>query len=207
LKTPRWSKPALLAAATALCLASACGARTPLDDYDAGAPVDADIVDAPRDEGPAMDAPPDQYTACVPVSPSEGVCNTLLLSGPRVAVACAPGMPPAPSGGTVADGTYVMVSSNFYGTPCIQDQERIVWSVCGTSWATSEEITTGGTTTTRLFDGTVAFAGTSFTFSPTCAPPGVATTMFGYDATPTTLALYTYGYGAGTVRVDSFVLE
>jgi hypothetical protein len=141
------------------------------------------------------------------VTPNGEVCNALATPGPLVTVECAPGAPPVPTGGSVADGSYVMTASSFYGAPCVQDEERIVWDVCGASWATAEHLVMDGMATSKTLDGIVTFSGASVSFDPACAPPGVTTTVFGYDATPTTLTLYTYSYGPGTVRVDSFVQQ
>lgn len=110
-----------------------------------------------------------------------------------------------PSGGTVVDGSYDMVSSRFFG-PCTQDQERIVWNVCGNSWATAEEYTTSGATASKSVNGTVQYGQTEVDFAPLC-PYSDPAARFGYDATPTTLTLYIYGYGPGTVRIDSFARQ
>jgi len=42
-------------------------------------------------------------------------------------------------GGATEDGTYVLVSSTFYGSGSLPEADRITWLVCGTAWATAQE--------------------------------------------------------------------
>jgi hypothetical protein len=183
---------------------AACGARTGtlLDESSRGdaGPGDA-ALDAPVEDVESPEAAP----ACTPLAPSGGTCNDLTPSGPSVTVQCVSGTGPTPSGGTILDGTYEMVSSDFYGSPCSSDTERIVWNVCGDTWAT-DQVVSAGPPNLRI-DGTVTVGPTTLVLETTCSSPTEPSTKFGYDATPTSLTIYTYGYGAGTVRVDRFTRQ
>jgi len=208
-------KRVALLVATVASLATACGARTPLFDVeaaDAGQDVetlDANVPEVSAPETSLPEATPDEGPPCMPPTPTATACNDLTPSGLPVTVQCAAGTPPTPTGGTVTDGTYEMVSSTFYGSPCpVDDVERIVWDACGQNWATAEFVITAAVPMTRLYiNGTVTFEGGGVTLTPSCSTNGVNTTTFGYDATPTDLTLYVHGFQGGGVRVDEFVRQ
>jgi hypothetical protein len=206
-------RTALLATVSAIGLA-ACGARTPLSDEEA-ASVDAssDVVDAsvndvsPHDAAVDVRDVGDVAPLCTPVRMGN-VCNDLVASGPQVLVNCLRGPGgPTPSGGTIVDGRYRLVSSDFYGPCPAAETDRIVWNICAGVWATVQESTIGGRVTTQLINGHVAISGTTLAFQSTCATTGLPSATFDYDATPTTFTLYIHGFGPGTLRVDRFVRE
>lgn len=192
-------------------LAAACGARTPLfgdDTSDAGQDAIEPSETGTPDAG-APDAPPDVGPACMPAAITDAACNDLVPSGPPVTVQCETGAVPMPSGGTVVDGTYEMVSSRFFGPMCPSDDvEQIVWATCGSAWATAEVLMTSSVPTTFLYaDGVVTFSGTSVALAASCATTPSSSRTFGYDATPDSLTLYIYGYTGGGVRVDEFARQ
>jgi hypothetical protein len=150
------------------------------------------------------DAAYDAAQACVPAGPDARACNALVPTGTPVAVVCDPLPPPTPTGGVIADGTYVLVSSRFHGPCMLPESNRITWSVCGGAWSTVQESTIAGNTTTQHVDGDATLRGTVLALQTTCGT-GVSSTAF--DATPTTLTLYYHGFGLGTVRVDGFVRQ
>jgi hypothetical protein len=118
---------------------------------------------------------------------------------------------PTPIGGTIVDGTYVLMSSSFYGTPCPEpEQDRDTWFVCGTLWQAVQENTLGtGTAMTHWYDANVTPMGAStLSLQITCGTPMIETIMFQYDATPTTLTLYVGGgTGTGSGRVDTYAKQ
>lgn len=190
-----------------LVASSACGARTPLSDELGSDASISSSADASTD-GPIADAAArDAAKACIPAGPDAGVCNVLSASGPPVVVVCDPSPPPAPTGGVVVDGTYVLASSRFHGPCAAPESDRIAWVACGSRWSTIQESTVGGITTTQHIDGDVVTRGTLLELMPTCGRPDVSRVTFDFDATPTTLTLYVHGFGAGTVRVDVFVRQ
>jgi hypothetical protein len=149
------------------------------------------------------------------VSPPDGqACNSLTEPTKSVTVNCEQTSPlPIPSGGTVADGTYVMTAATFYadGDTCpAAETDHTQWLICGTSWQTSQNATvSGGQTTTLDLNATVTTMGTQVSIDVTCGyaqmePPFV----FGYDADSTTLRLYVGGGGNATSgRVDTFTKQ
>jgi hypothetical protein len=182
----------------------ACGARTGTLEETLGGHA-GESEDAATDAQVPDVEQPEAAQVCTAITPSGGTCNELTPSGPSVTVQCVSGTAPTPSGGTIADGTYEMVSSSFYGTPCTSDTERIVWNVCGDAWATAETLMLGPGTV--RVDGTVTLGPSTVVLQTTCSSPTEPATKFGYDATPTSLTIYTYGYGAGTARVDRFARQ
>lgn len=109
------------------------------------------------------------------------------------------------TGGVIANGTYVLLASRFHGACPPAEDDRITWNICGATWSTVQEITRFGAVTTQHIDGDVVASGASVTFTASCPASGIPVTTLGFDAAESTLALYVYGYGPGTVRVDSFV--
>jgi hypothetical protein len=189
------------AATISVALIASCGARTSLD---VAGTIGGDSA-APVATSDAASPPP----ACTPLTSDAGACNDLQPSGAAIPVLCEQGPAPSPSGGDIVDGTYVLEASHFYGgCPTPGEVDRIVWFICGTSWATVQEATqpaTGIPTVLRL-DGSanVTAAPPMVDVALVCAPPGTPGGRFGYDATPTSLTLYVYAYGGGSVRVDRF---
>jgi len=154
---------------------------------------------------------PEGGGTCSPTAPDGGACNSLEPEGALVPYVCLGGMMPAPIGGTIADGKYVLMSSAFYGTPCpAPEQDRDTWYVCGTDWQAVQENTLGtGTPTVHTYDANVTPMGTSgLSLQVTCGTPMIETIMFQYDATPTTLTLFVGGgMGTGSGRVDTYLKQ
>ena len=110
---------------------------------------------------------------------------------------------PVPTGGAIADGTYLLALSTFYGSPCpSQEQDRDTWLVCGTTWQHVQESTAQGTVTVNNYNFNVNPSGSNLMLQGICGFTMTAT--FGYDATPTTLTLYVSGAGTGSGRVDVY---
>jgi len=116
---------------------------------------------------------------------------------------------PTASGGTILDGTYVLTSTTFYGTPCAPEQDRDTWLICGSTWQTAQEHTmTGSPTTIDTYNANAMSAGTTLQLTVLCGLPSMMTLNYPYDATPTSLTLYTGG-GADPMsgRVDIFTRQ
>jgi hypothetical protein len=194
---PSWF---LLACLTG-CSSSAAPSASPVTDASSGdgsiatdsAPVADAAGDAAADTAP--DATADSTSAC-PVSSSEGgadaACNAIAPAGPIVEQTCNDdaAAAPAPAGGTVADGTYVLTGAAFYGSPCPPlppAQYRATKIVCGGTFQQADEAP-DLTPDVHRWNATYATMGTNLTFHPTCGnvPEGTD----GYDATPTQLVTY-----------------
>jgi hypothetical protein len=176
-----------------LFLAAACSPGTPTPDastdgtpndvtvdtgQDSGAPTDASsdvVVDAPFDAGPCSLMPVDG-----------GACNSLTVTGTPVTPACVNTASPTPVGGPIYNGFYVLSKIEYYQPtgPCPTQTEQIDWSICGSSW---ETVQVGGTTTTRV-NATVTASQTTLSLELSCPNSGLS--VWGYDATSTTLVLY-----------------
>lgn len=171
-------------AATGVALLVACGGRA------------TEVADAGPDAR-------DPIPSCPPPAAPAGSCNSLAVSGDPVVVGASNGPAPKPSGGTVEDGTYVLVSSTFYGEAAPSEVDRITWRVCGPAWGTSQESRVdGGAPQLLLLDATVTASGTELGVDVTCGPR--SSTSFGFDASPGMLRLYVTGYAPG-LRVDTLV--
>jgi predicted small lipoprotein YifL len=208
-------KRVALAAVVALATSvTACGARTPLFDVEAtdvGPDVEIPDANAPEVEAPDTSLPeatPDEGPPCMPPTPTATACNDLTPSGQPVTVQCAAGAPPPPTGGTVTDGTYEMVSSTFFGSDCpVDDVEQIVWTTCGPYWTTAEVLMGDVQTNSIYVNGSATFGGASVTLTTTCSTTSVSGVTYGYDATPTTLTLHIHGFNGGGVRIDQFARQ
>jgi hypothetical protein len=146
---------------------------------------------------------------CTPSPPDGGACNALLPPPSSVTVQCDTTQPvPAPIGGVIRDGTYVMVSSTYYsngGTCAAAEVDETMWRVCGTSWQTAQTSTvTGQTPYTLIGNMTAIPVGTNLTLTVTCGitpvPPPFS---FGYDAVGNALRLHINGTAVAG-RVDTF---
>ena len=100
---------------------------------------------------------------------------------------CSSAAIPTAQGGTIVDGTYVLASATYYGSPCPTEQDRIKWLICGSSWQAVLDVSTN-VPTTNAYDFNVVESGTSLTIQLTCHGPG-AQTAIKYSATPTSLTL------------------
>jgi hypothetical protein len=97
------------------------------------------------------------------------------------------GMPSAPAGGTIADGTYVSTADEIFG---------LDGGAAPTSTIDSNTIVQGSTLIMAgkgkngftASSGTFTTSGSTLTFNQTC--PSSATSTFQYTATPTTLEIY-----------------
>jgi hypothetical protein len=175
---------------------------------EASADGSLDATDARPDTSPTSpgDAAPADGSVCAALAVSDGGCNTV-APGTPVAIRCSTSPAPKPAGGPIADGTYRLASSTFYGSggDCpAGETDAITWVVCGKTWMVAETITLKGTTLSMSMNFSVNPAGHDLYTTGTCG--GMTMSTFGYDATPTGLRLYV-SLGAGSVRVDTFKRE
>jgi hypothetical protein len=152
-------------------------------------------------------------TACglpAEVPTDSGVCNALAPTGPLVTEACSSGSVPAPQGGTIQDGTYLLESVTYYGPcPATLTQDRVVWVICGNRWDSAQVI--GSATTTYDVSVSAGDASSALSVDVMCPLPG-ASFAYSYDATPGHLSLHFLvpGQPAGqpvTTEVDSYTRQ
>jgi hypothetical protein len=132
------------------------------------------------DSGMIADAEPTD------AGPPVGGCNALTQFGVAVTPSCDPGVAPAATGGDIADGTYDLNESHFYGIcSTVPLAETLVVSQgTGQSIATKDDGSEIRTTVSFLVNGD----GTSLNATQRC-PASVQTSLL-YTATATTLTTY-----------------
>ncbi len=157
-------------------LLPACSSSSPGDTHPADAGVDAapDTASDAAPDHPASDAADDD----APVA-----CNTLLNSAPSITVEQVASDPPAPLGGTPADGTYVLSAAVIYtgsaGPAGPSGTSQTTLQITG---STIQVVSTGDPPTRTV---TFSTSGTSLDSVDTC--PDTDTRPGSYTATPTTL--------------------
>jgi hypothetical protein len=162
------SETARAALGAILLIGLACG--SPAARVDAG---DAASSDAALDGGAdALDG---------------GACNAIDQLADPVTTSCDPGAPPAAAGGTIADGTYLLTESHFFGA-CESNvlSETLVVSQ-GTVQSIATDATTG-TVTRRSFTYTVTGGSTILSETETC--PGAFIANVGFTATASRLTIF-----------------
>jgi hypothetical protein len=118
-----------------------------------GTPVKNDAGSG-SDTGSAVDA-----------APLTG-CNQLTQLGAQLSAVGEAGTAPAATGGTFADGTYVMTKVGFYGLPGISNPAgALTASIAGTVMNTIATNDKGDVTRASY---TIAVTGTKFTLTETC---------------------------------------
>jgi hypothetical protein len=116
-----------------------------------------------------------------------GGCNAIAQLADPVTTSCDPGAAPAAAGGTIADGTYLLTDSHFFGA-CESNvlSETLVVSQ-GTVQSITTDATTGMTTRGRF---TYAVTSGSSTLSETETCPGAFTATVGFTATASRLTIF-----------------
>ena len=139
--------------------------------------------------------------ACEPADASS--CNCVPLQPVTTNVQCL-NAAPQETGGTIADGTYVLASTGIVGQTCTDNNpSQITVVVSGSSW----QLAVGGPQEVGYADATATANGSSLQLaygccslsSAECASTGFAagnTMQFTYTATPTTLELATVPAGS-----------
>jgi hypothetical protein len=134
----------------------------------------------------APDAGPPDAGADASAADAGDNCNELAPLGGPVAATCAPDAPTPATGGTIADGTYVLTQSLFFGTCSSSTLDETLLVSGGT--VQSVAVDANGVVIRKSVTTTVAGSGTALVEAQTC-PPGLIVTV-GFSATPTTLTIY-----------------
>jgi hypothetical protein len=135
-------------------------------------------------------------------SGNPGSCNNLTQLGQQVNAQGVAGTRPTGTGGTVPDGTFVLVKANAYGLAGIS--QNIGAITIQRAGATAQAITTdnmGSDTHTATF----MTSANNFSLTPTCSTAGdggalnfQGTYTYGADASVETLTIY-FDYDTGTI--------
>lgn len=125
--------------------------------------------------------------ACDPGTPTDpppaGDCGNVALSGAFVPEVAGPGTKPAPAGGTLTDGTYVLNAWHIYPPSSVDPiQRKQVIRISGNQF---QYVGQRNNDPVERMSGTWSASGTTLTFSITC--PQTATATWQYTASGTEL--------------------
>jgi hypothetical protein len=177
-------------------LLAGCGSSSP--------PAKASSPDASPDTSAAIDASaPDSSTPGDAATADEATteddagdagdagppCNTIANTAPVVDVTQIAADPPAPHGGTIADGTYWETSLDIYTGPAGPAGMTGTSQTTALIQGTTVQLVSDGQPTRRTITLTTADAG--FTSIDSC--PGSQISQGGYTATPTKLTIFLAG--------------
>jgi hypothetical protein len=158
------------------------------------------------------DALPDRgIGACTADAATTGVCNELVPQGVPIVSTCSTAAAPTPQGGAIQDGTYVLDGITYYGAcPREPDVGRYTWQICGSSWATAQEVprisgAIDAGLVVQKFDVIASVQAEVLTVTPVCASMGTppAPQTWRYTASPGQLVFYLSQTGAG-MRADAY---
>jgi len=162
------SETARAALGAILLIGIACG--SPAAKVDAG---DAAGSDAALDgAGDALDG---------------GPCTTIAQLADPVTTSCDPGAPPAATGGTIADGTYLLTESHFFGACESNVLSETLVVLQGTVQSIATDATTG-MATRRSFTYTVTGGNSTLSETETCPRAFIANV--GFTATASRLTIF-----------------
>jgi hypothetical protein len=132
---------------------------------------------------------------------ASGDCNTLAQLGAPVTATFTSGNAPAPTGGTIVPGTYLLTAATYYGTMVASNVAETALVSAGSITAVLTDQSGGAVDRNNLAYMT---NGTDLVETHTCPLTGVTTTV-SFSATPTTLTLsYTVD---GATRVGVYTLQ
>lgn len=143
--------------------------------------------------------------SCPAPAPGAGqTCNGITPDGAEINVTCKTGLGPAPKGGSITGGAYVLTAVELYRTTgCTPGTARAQLYICGATWSFAFD---QGTAAVNAATTTATVASpTTYSLAQTC-PAGLGSPqIMGFDATATTLTLYTGS--ADTAEVDHYTLR
>src|SRR5262249_30760676 len=120
----------------------------------------------------------------------DGGCNSVPQLGALVTPVCDPGPPPVPQGGTIVDGLYVLQRVTLY-EPCLEDGVPFAETVLFSGNTVQAVGEVADFQSIMRDNGTYTVSGATFTEILDC--PGSGTEVDGFDATPTSLTIYSSG--------------
>jgi hypothetical protein len=168
-----WMGLACLTLVASACSSSSSGSTGPASD--AASSTD---TSSPGDAGGSTDAGEEGDGATV--------CNALPNTATPVTVTQVAQDPPAPQGGTVADGTYKMTSETIYtgagGATGPMGTQTVTIQITGATIQVAKDFDPPTSTYT------LATSGTGFTTTGAC-PPGLGPLQGSYTATPTSFTV------------------
>lgn len=118
--------------------------------------------------------------------PPDGECNAVVQMGTPTPEIPGPGTMPAPAGGVITDGTYVLTSFEIYPPGSIDAYQRTDTFVFAGD--TIEAIMERNDRAPVRRTGTWSTSGTTWTLNQAC--PMTQSIQFEYTATPTTFSIF-----------------
>lgn len=142
--------------------------------------------------------------------PEGGACNTLSNVGPTVTQVCASGpMPIVGTGGTIADGTYVLTSAaDYQSTSCSSEKISATYVIAGGCWQEVAQASSPGVSVSLVATLSVSVQGNQLTTTALCQSaqlPATATSTF--TASGSTLTLFVPGKGNTSLGVQVFTKQ
>jgi hypothetical protein len=121
--------------------------------------------------------------------PDAGTCNSIPLMGPVPMISASSTRPPPPTGGTLLDGRYELVSGTIYGSPGgAPSIGRMTVQIAAGVWQMAVEGMPGGPAQRTTY--WYMTSGTSMTLALVCGGGGGPAPTFGYDANPMILNMH-----------------
>jgi hypothetical protein len=195
--------------ACGVVLVTGCSGGSGSTTVDAGGDALADGA-AASDGGDAgsveNDATSDAPSTADAARDASQACNALGNAAPPVTIQQVASAPPAPAGGTVADGTYFMTDVSIYtGSNGPSGPSGTAQTTIQVSGSTIQVVSSGQPMTRTVM---LATSGSTFTSTDTC--PDATVTHGSYSATATTFLIFLDGVtddaGARTV-VETFTKQ
>jgi hypothetical protein len=160
-------------------------------------------------EDASSDAPAVDGGSCGSQVPEGGVCNTIVSVAPQITPTCSGGALPTGTGGTVADGTYVLKSQTYYQSgSCGYGPISETDVISGTCLQQSITFFAGATAIPFTASTVVAAQGNEVTGTVTCeSRPSCHIPTSTFTATPTTLTIFQPATAACGNSASVFVYE
>ena len=159
-----------------------------------GEPSPAPSSELP-DSGALFDAAADAHTADAGQDVAPKTCTDLQASTTSVTLVDVLGPAPAPTGGTIASGTYDLVSAHHYSNTQEGPTSTRFRASVRITGSTGEQAFAENNGKAELSSGTFVTSGTNFVNTQTCPPPTTSQAKsIPYSATSTVIRIYD-GFG------------
>jgi hypothetical protein len=159
-----------------VALSVACSASTEPSSTTQDAESDTATSETATDTGAATDTSAED---------TAGACNTLANAAPEITSATTTAAMPAPTGGTIVDGTYFLTASTVYESTSTGSKLQETITIAG---GTLSSVKRGVTNPTDRTTWSYSTSGTTVTVTRTC--PSSKTQMLGFTAGGATLTTF-----------------
>jgi hypothetical protein len=185
----QWQQHGICAVVAMACGIVACSGD---DSVTSTSPPPSSVVDGSTtgDAGTESDADESDATSPPPFGISEGgtSCSTLAPPATGVSEQKQSGSAPAPAGGTVVDGTYVLTKVDIYSASINPAVRKARIRYTGNKY---EQVVVRPESEPYSVSGTFTVSGTTFSYTEGCPAYGGSPMTYEYTATPTEFKLHT----------------